>query len=254
MSKKGKAGIKIHKFIAGAGVCSRRNAEELIERGKVTVNDKTAHIGQRISPERDEVKVEGKVIEPQREKIYIILNKPKNVITTCSDKYNRKTVLDLVKKHIDLNKYRLFPVGRLDKDSTGLVLLTNDGELMNKILHPAKKIPKVYVVEVTGHPPKSTLKSLESGVKIEGKKTLPCKINILSRNKRTTLLKITLYQGRKRQIKKMMKKVNHPVVNLEREKIGPLSLGDLNRGNFRILSNNEQEELHAFVESRQKGD
>lgn len=234
---------KIHKFIARCGICSRREAEELVAQGRVTVNGRKAVIGERIDPERDRVLVDGKPVKPVEEKIYLAFHKPAGVITTCEDEQGRTTVLDFLKKHFDLDRTRLFPVGRLDKNSTGLLVITNDGEFMHSILHPSRKIPKVYNVEVKGHPSRKKLAELEQGVVIEGRKTMPCEIEVLKRTRRTTRLKVILYEGRKRQIRKMMKMINHPVISLERVAIGPVKLGDMKPGSFRHLT---EEELNSF--------
>lgn len=243
MSTGGSQTEKIHKYIARCGVCSRRQAEKLIEEGRVRVNGQPATIGQRIDPEKDVVEVDGRVIKPQAEKIYIVFNKPKGVVTTASDEYGRTTVLDFLKKHIDLNKYRIYPVGRLDKNSTGLLLLTNDGELAAAILNPRTKIPKEYVVTVKGHPSRKKLRELEEGIYLDGKKTLPCKIDIVKKNSNSTRLKIVLYEGKKRQIRRMMKLIKHPVISLNRVAIGPIKLKNLKRGSFRQLKPEEVEAL-----------
>lgn len=238
---------KIHKYIARCGVASRRRAEELIRAGRVTVNDRIAVIGERINPERDIVKIDGKEIKLVKEYMYVILNKPKGIVTTAEDDLGRKTILDLVKTHIDISKHRLFPVGRLDKDSCGMVFLTDDGEIAYKLMHPKEKIPKVYIVKVKGHPSKASLKELEKGVVIEGKKTLPCKIEVVRKGNSWTKLRVTLYEGKKRQIRKMMKLINHPVIHLERIAIGPLKLGKLKRGSFHILSEDEVKTLKEYL-------
>jgi pseudouridine synthase len=234
---------KLHKFIARCGVCSRRQAEKLIEQGRVRVNGQLAVIGQRINPLKDVVEVDGKVIKPVEEKIYLAFNKPKGVVTTVSDEYGRTTVLDFLKKHFDLNRYHLFPVGRLDKNSTGLLLITNDGDLAAALLNPRTKVPKEYVVTVKGHPSRKKLRELEEGIYLDGKKTLPCKIEITKRYNNSTRLKVILYEGKKRQIRKMMKLIKHPVISLNRIAIGPVKLGRLKRGSFRRLTEEEIEAL-----------
>lgn len=234
---------KLHKFIARCGVCSRRQAEQLISEGRVRVNGKTAVIGQRIDPEKDVVEVDGKVIKPVEEKIYLVFNKPKGVVTTASDELGRTCVLDFIKKYLDLEKYRVYPVGRLDKNSTGLLILTNDGDLAAALLNPKKMVPKIYLVTVKGHPSKKKLAELEQGVILDGKKTLPCKIEVLRKNRKSTLLRVTLYEGKKRQIRRMFKMIKHPVVSLNRVAIGPIKLKGLKRGSFRYL---EKEEVEAL--------
>jgi len=243
MNKSNPKTEKIHKYIARCGVCSRRQAEKLIEEGRVRVNGIPAVIGQRIDPEKDIVEVDGQVIKPQEEKIYIAFNKPKGVVTTASDEYGRTTVLNFLKKHVNLNKYRIYPVGRLDKNSTGLLLLTNDGELAAAILNPRTKIPKEYIVTVKGHPSRKKLRGLEEGIYIDGRKTLPCKIEIVKKNSNSTRLKIVLYEGKKRHIRRMMKSIKHPVISLNRVAIGPIRLKNLKRGSFRFLKPEEVEAL-----------
>lgn len=249
------ASEKIHKFIARSGYCSRREAEELVRQGRVTVNGRVAQVGERVDPEHDEVRVDGKPIKPSDEKIYLAFHKPAGVITTCEDEQGRTTVMDFLSRHFDLNRVRLFPVGRLDKNSTGLLLITNDGDFMHSVLHPSHKIPKVYHVEVKGHPSRKKLSMLEQGVEIEGKKTMPCEITVLKRGKRSTKLKIILYEGRKRQIRKMMKLINHPVISLKRVAIGPVKLGNLKPGSFRHLTEEELAlfEKDYFTEAKEDG-
>ncbi len=238
---------KIQKYIARCGYCSRRKAEEMIAAGLVKVNNKLAVIGQRIDPEKDIVEVNGEIIKPVDEKIYIMFNKPTGVITTISDERGRKSVMDFVSRFIENEKYRVFPVGRLDRNSTGLLLLTNDGELAARILDPKNHIPKEYIVTVKGHPSRKKLNELQEGIVIDGKKTLPCRIEMRSRDNNTTTLKITLYEGKKRQIRKMMKHIKHPVISLNRVAIGPLRLKNLKRGQFRYLTDDEVKKLKEAV-------
>jgi pseudouridine synthase len=243
---------KIHKYIARCGICSRREAEELIAEGRVTVNGKPAQIGQRIDPATDRVEVDGKEVRPVERLIYIMLNKPKGVVTTANDERGRRTVLDFIRNAVDLNMYRVFPVGRLDKNSTGLIILTNDGDLAAKIINPRTKIPKEYVVTVKGHPSRKKLNELEQGIFLEGRKTLPCKIEIIKRNKDSTRLKVVLYEGKKRQIRRMMKLIKHPVISLNRVAIGPLRMKDLKRGSFRFLTDDEVKLLKEEIKKRKE--
>lgn len=243
---------KIHKFIARCGICSRRQAEKLIEEGRVKVNGQIAIIGQRINPETDIVEVDGEVIRPIEEKIYLAFNKPKGVITTAKDEMGRTSVLDFLRKHIDVEKHRVFPVGRLDKNSTGLLILTNDGELAACLLNPRKMIPKEYIVTVRGHPSKRKLAELEQGIFLNGKKTLPCTIEVLKRNRRSTRLKVILYEGKKRQIRRMMKYIKHPVISLNRVAIGPVRLKGLKRGSFRKLTEEEIRNLKELCKKQRE--
>lgn len=238
---------RIHKFIAKCGIASRRKAEEMILAGRVVVNDKPAAIGQRVNPSFDVIKIDGREIKPRKEHIYVILNKPKGIVTTSEDELGRRTVLDLLKTHINLHEHRLFPVGRLDKDSCGLVFLTDDGETAYRLMHPKEKIPKVYIVKVKGHPSNTSLRELEKGVRIEGLETLPCETKIIKRGDSWTKIMVTLYEGKKRQIRRMMKLINHTVIHLERIVIGPLKLNKLKRGSFHILTENEVEMLKKYL-------
>lgn len=240
-------GEKVQKFLARAGVCSRRDAEELVAAGRVTVNGARAVIGQRVDPERDVVELDGRRVVPPEEFVYIMINKPAGVVTTAEDERGRTTVLDLVRRWLGRAAPRVFPVGRLDRNSTGLLLLTNDGELAYRLIHPRVGVAKVYRVEVRGHPSRRRLSELEQGIVLEGKRTLPCEIRVVRKLPRSTVLEVTLHEGRKRQIRLMMRAINHPVVSLERTALGPLKLGDLKRGSFRYLTKDEVAALERAV-------
>ena len=215
---------------------SRRAAEEEIKRGRVKVNGLVASLGDRIYPERDTVEYEGKRIIPQNEeKICLLLNKPRGYVTTLSDEKGRKTVLDLVS---DVGT-RVYPIGRLDMDSDGLLLFTNDGELTNRLTHPRHEIPKIYEVTVKGVPSNETLCALGRAMVIDGYEILPVKTELIGRDGENAVLRMTLFEGRNRQIRKMCELQNIKILRLCRVAIGKISLGDLEVGRWRYLSADE---------------
>lgn len=206
--------MRINKFLSRAGVASRRGADTLIEEGRVFLNGKkVVEPGVQVDPENDSVKVDGKLVKIQDEKIYIALNKPKGYVTTRGDVHAEKTVYDLLPKSL---RKRVHPVGRLDKDSEGLLLLTNDGDLTYKLTHPKFQHKKEYEVYVSGVLPKEKLDLLKRGIKIDGKKTAPAEIAILKKEKGITMLSVIIHEGRKRQIRRMFEKVGNTVKRLVR--------------------------------------
>ena len=228
--------VRLQKFIAGAGICSRRKAEELITAGKVKVNgNRVTELGTKIDPETDSVEVDGKPIGSGGKKYYIMLNKPAGYITTTSDTHDRPTVMNLVS---DI-KARIYPVGRLDADTEGLLLMTNDGDFANAVIHPSKKHEKVYIAEVKGLPMLETLKILKRGVDTGEYITKPANVELLKGNQSTSTLKIGITEGRKRQVRIMCETVGHPVLALKRVEIGPLTLGNLPKGKWRHLRKEE---------------
>ncbi len=231
--------MRLQKFLSHAGVCSRRKGEEYIAGARVSVNGQIIKIpGTKIDPEKDIVAVDGKEIEfsPVKENIYIALNKPEGYITSCSDK-NGKIVLDLV----DI-KERIYPVGRLDRDSTGLLLLTDDGELHNRLSHPSYNHEKEYIVTTFKPVSSSALKKMAAGVVIEGEKTRKARIKKMS----SCAFRIVLKQGRNRQIRKMVKKTGNKVKSLQRIRMGNLRLGNLKKGAWRYLTHSEIKSFQAF--------
>lgn len=223
---------------------SRRAAEEEIARGAVLVNGSPAVLGQKIDPETDRVEYKGKVVGDHFvRKTYIMLNKPRGYVTTASDEKGRSTVLDLVK---DVGE-RVYPVGRLDMDSDGLLLLTNDGELTNKLTHPRHSVPKIYHVEVKGKVDAETIKKLSGDMEIDGYRILPVAVSILKMRddprKPSTVLKMELFEGRNRQIRKMCEKCGLSVIRLTRVAIGDLKLGNLKTGEWRYLTRAQVEYL-----------
>ena len=228
--------IKIQKFFTDNGIMSRRAAEEEIKKGRVSVNGKPAEIGMRIDPKVDVVKYLGKEIKPRAtENVYILLNKPRGIVTTMSDEKGRTSVAALVSGV----GARVYPVGRLDMDSDGLLILTNDGELTNILTHPRHSIPKIYEVTVSGEPTEAELALLRSALVIDGYEILPVRVDVISRGKSETVLKMTLFEGRNRQIRKMCDAADLKIKRLSRVSIGDISLGDLAPGKWRHLSEDE---------------
>jgi pseudouridine synthase len=236
--------IRLQKYLANAGVCSRRAAEVLIRSGRVSIDGEiVTELGSKVDPYKNEIRVDKNRILWEKSLIYILLNKPKRVLTTVRDPYGRTTVMDLLKKIPG----RVYPVGRLDKDSEGLLLLTNDGTLAHRLLHPSHKVTKTYHATVRGRPSRAVLDLLRQGVEIEGKMTLPCEMRILKTMRHSTVLEIVLKEGRKRQIRLMLNTVNHPVVRLIRIKMGPVGLEKLQPGKYRTLTDSEVGSLKKAV-------
>ncbi len=228
--------IKLQKYFSDCGVMSRRAAEEEIKKGLVRVNGAVAELGLRIDPERDTVEYKGKPVIPQKQKkCYILLNKPRGFVTTLSDEKGRPTVATLVS---DLGR-RVYPVGRLDMDSDGLLILTDDGELTNRLTHPRHEIPKIYHVSVVGKISEQTLDALSRPMVLDGYKILPVKVRVLDYDGALTTLEFTLYEGRNRQIRKMCDTQDLKIKRLCRVAIGEISLGSLEAGKWRYLTDNE---------------
>ena len=226
---------RLQKVIAKAGVASRRKAEELIVNGKVTVSGHTiTELGYKVFGD-EPIKVNGKLIKKEP-LVYYILNKPKNILSTTTDDRDRKTCIDL----IDTNM-RIYPVGRLDFDSTGLLILTNDGEFANAIIHPRYHVPKVYDVTINGLLEIGVLKELEKGIVLEGQQLQPCKIKIKHKDleKKLTVFDMIIKEGKNRQIRKMMEQYNFKVTKLHRKQFGNLTLKGLNYGDYRKLTRDE---------------
>jgi 23S rRNA pseudouridine2605 synthase len=229
--------IRLQKYLAQCGVASRRKAEEIIDQRRVRVDDKiVAHQGVKVIPGVHTIKVDGKIVTQTKEKIYILLNKPKGYVTTLSDPQGRPVVTSLLNKEIT---DRVFPVGRLDLDTEGALILTNDGELAQTIQHPSYEINKTYEALVLGIPNTLNMKRLANGIELEGKKTYPAKLDILKKKERSTLIRITIHEGRKRQVRKMFQAIGNPVINLKRIAYGKLYLGNLPLGKYRPLKQQE---------------
>lgn len=233
--------IRLQKFMADNGIASRRKSEELISAGKVKVNGHPAQLGDKINPRKDIVTVSGKKIVPPRSKkmVYIMLNKPRGYVTTVSDELGRKTVMDLVS---DVGE-RVYPVGRLDKDSEGLLILTNDGSFTNCMTHPSHQYAKVYKVTVRPSVNDEILKNLREGIEIDGRKTAPCEVTVITEQDNRVVLEFILHEGRNRQIRKMCESQGLEVARLRRVSIGSLKLGMLQQGQYRELSEQEVKKL-----------
>lgn len=232
---------RLQKVIAHAGIASRRDAEEIIAAGRVTVNGKVVtELGTKIEPRRDRVAVDGKMLKAEKY-VYILLNKPKGVVTTLEDPRGRKTVADIVAKIPE----RIYPVGRLDYNTEGLLIMTNDGDITHALTHPSHEIAKTYLAKVEGFPPEEKLDKLRVGVRLEDGVTAPAKINIvdIDREKELTTLEIIIYEGKNRQIRRMCETIGHPVKNLKRIQYAFLTLEGLRRGQYRQLLAREVEEL-----------
>lgn len=230
---------RIQKILAQMGIASRRKAEELIIEGRVTVNGEVAVIGMKADPAKDHIKVDGRLFIKPEPKIYLMFNKPAGVVTSLFDPQGRPTIKDFLKGI----KYRVFPVGRLDYDSEGLLLITNDGDFAHGILHPSKKISKTYVVKVKGVIDENAMERLRRGVRLEDGLTLPARIKRIRKSESNSWVEITIYEGRKRQVKRMLEKVGYPVIKLRRIAIGSLKLGDLRPGEMRRLTQEEINEI-----------
>ena len=224
--------MRINKYLADSGVASRRSADKLIEEGLVKINGKIAKLGDEVAVGSDAVSVNGKLINVVKKYDYYIMNKPKGYVCTVKDDKGRKTVMDLLPE----NKKRLFPVGRLDYDTEGLLILTNDGDLTYKLTHPKNEIPKTYVVKTEKPITDKDINLLRSGVVIDGIKTKKCNVKLIESYKTGAKLHITITEGRNRQIRKMIEAVNNNVDFLKRIKIGDLTVSGLNRGEVRPLS------------------
>jgi pseudouridine synthase len=224
---------RLQKIISRAGISSRRHAEEMILQGRVTVNGKVIkELGTKAEPERDHIKVNGKLINPRQPKTYILLNKPRGYITSLRDKEGRPTVIDLIKRV----RTRVYPVGRLDYDTEGLLLLTNDGDLANAVMHPKREIQKTYYVKVKGVLDEKDFEKLRRGIKIEGGITAPAGVKRLKKTDENSWIEMTIHEGKKRQIRRMLERIGHPVLKLKRVKIGFLDLKTLEPGRFRYLT------------------
>jgi 23S rRNA pseudouridine2605 synthase len=234
-------GERLQKVLAQAGLGSRRTSEELIGKGRVRVNGEVARLGRRVDPEVDVIEVDGAQIGVKAGLVHLLLNKPAGVITTASDPQGRRTVLDLVP-----DEPRLFPVGRLDADTEGLLLLTNDGDLAHRLTHPSFGVEKEYLVEVEGEPSRGVLRRLREGVELEDGITAPAKVAALDHR----LLRITIHEGRNRQVRRMCDAVGHPVRRLVRTRIGPLAERDLAPGEWRALTQDEVRALERAAVAR----
>jgi len=223
--------IRLQKWLSQSGIASRRKAEELILAGAVAVNGITVtELGARADTTRDRVTVKGQPCELINTKIYIALHKPEGVVTTVSDQFNRRTVMDLIPAGTPC-----YPVGRLDYETSGLILLTNDGDLAQRLTHPKHGASKTYIATVKGVPSREALASFRNGLMVDGQLTSPCEVEIIKKEPNARL-RIKLQEGRNRQVRKMCEAIGRPVVSLKRVEVGPVKLGDLDRGEWRYLT------------------
>ena len=234
--------MRLQKYMAECGVASRRKAEEMIAEGRVTVNGvKITEMGTQVE-EGDEVRVDGLVIRPETEKRYVMYHKPAGEVTTVSDPEGRRCVLD----HFRDYPVRLYPVGRLDYDSEGLLLLTNDGTLTERMLHPSHQVDKTYLARVTGSVTMDEVRQLRSGVMLDDHKTAPAKVRVIKLEAEAAVVLVTIHEGRNRQVRRMFEETGHQVTQLRRVRFGPLDLGDLPRGKWRELTAEEVRSLAAY--------
>lgn len=234
--------MRLQKFIAQCGIASRRSAEKIIESGRVKVNGEIVdYMGLVIDPDNDVVEVDGQRIEAETQKYYIMLNKPKNYVTTVSDDLGRPTVMQLVS---DI-KARIYPVGRLDFDTTGLLIMTNDGDFANILAHPSHTVNKVYIARIDKPLTEEQLKALCSGVELDGVMTAPAKAENIKRPQKGYEVKITIHEGRNRQVRRMLEIVGANVMSLKRISVGSLTLGNLPEGKWRRLSDAEINKLRG---------
>ena len=232
--------MRLQKYLALCGVASRRNAEKIISDGRVTVNGLViSEMGFQVNEESDKVELDSVPLFIQEEKHYIAYNKPLGEITTVSDPEGRTTVMDKFRDY----PVRLYPVGRLDYDSEGLLLLTNDGDMMNHVLHPSREVKKVYLTKVSNQVTDDEMAMLKRGVFIDGKITSPASVRLIRRETFDTVLLISIHEGRNRQVRKMVNAVGHKVISLKRVEFGPVSLGDLPSGQWRKLTDREIQKL-----------
>jgi len=237
---------RINRYLAAAGFGSRRSCEALVRDGLVAVNGKRlASLAVTIDPDTDVVTVRGRKVGGARREIILVLNKPTGVLSTVRDSFDRKTVIDIAREHGHTD--RLFPVGRLDYDTSGILLLTNDGALAHRLMHPRFKIEKTYRVTVEGAVARETVTKLSRGVELDGSTTLPCAVKVVARPGGSTVLEMKLKEGRKRQIRRMLALCGHRVTALRRTALGPLAFSDCAEGTMRPLSERERRRLRAIA-------
>ena len=225
---------RLQKVLARAGIASRRASEEMIQAGRATINGRTAALGDKVA-DSDRIELDGIPVLRDPNLVHYLLHKPRDVVSTASDTQKRQTVVDLVPSTI-----RVYPVGRLDADSEGLIILTNDGDLTHRLTHPSFGVPKEYLVHVEGIPQRSALRSLREGIQLEDGMTAPAQVSMPDQR----LLKITIHEGRNRQVRRMCAAIGHPVVRLVRVRIGPITDSSLTAGSWRELTNEEVRSLY----------
>jgi 23S rRNA pseudouridine2605 synthase len=234
---------RVQKILSKCGVASRRRAEEMISEGLVTVNGAPATIGMKADLEKDHIKVRGKLINRIEKAVYLLFHKPVKCLTAMDDPEGRLTVKDFLKRV----KSMVFPVGRLDYNSEGLLILTNDGELANQILHPRHKVPKTYLIKIDGVLADEDIRELERGIRLEDGLTAPAKVRKIKKTRSNSWIEIIIHEGRKRQIRRMLQRVGHPVIKLIRTRINGLELGDLKPGEYRPMTPEEVKKLKKEV-------
>ncbi|MBO4893541.1 MAG: rRNA pseudouridine synthase [Clostridia bacterium] len=243
--------VRLQKFLSEAGVASRRKAEEMIENGEVKVNGRKAKVGDSVDPVHDLVTVKGKKVVREKSLRYILLHKPRGFVTTTDDELGRKCVIDLLK---DIPE-RVYPVGRLDRNSEGALLLTNDGEFANAMMHPSRRISKTYRVTVRPPVTDSMIDAFSTGIEIDGRMTAPAEARIVTKEENRVVLEIVLYEGRNREIRKMCESLGLEVARLKRTAIGSLKLGMLPQGQWRDLTEQEIDKLknQAGIKTEKQG-
>ncbi|MBQ9083348.1 MAG: rRNA pseudouridine synthase [Clostridia bacterium] len=237
--------VRLQKFLADCGVASRRKAEEMIESGAVRVNGQTVPLGTKINPDTDKVTVHGKRVVQKKGNTYVMLHKPRGFVTTMSDEMGRKCVAELVENV----EARVYPIGRLDRESEGLLLMTDDGAFAQMLMHPSRHIGKTYRVTVRPSVNEDQIAALSTGMMIEGYRTAPADVRIVTREPERVVLEIVLYEGRNRQIRKMCEALGLEVARLKRTAIGNVKLGMLKPGDWRMLSEKEVASLNALAKS-----
>lgn len=241
--------IRLQKHLSQCGIASRRKAEELIENGRVRINGRVASLGDKVDPKRDKVTVNGKNVVPVTEKVYIMLHKPRGFVTTMKDELDRKCVSDLVKNV----GTKVYPVGRLDRNSEGILIMTNDGELANALTHPSAQVNKTYRVTVKGAVTDEQIDKMASGIKLDDKVTQPCDIFVMERKEDRTVLCFIIHEGINRQIRRMCEAVKLEVMRLKRTEIAGVKLGMLKQGDWRELNDRELQRLQN-VSTKPKGE
>ena len=238
--------VRLQKFMADNGIASRRKCEEMIEQGLVKVNGETAHIGDKVNPKKDKVSVRGRKISVQDNMRYIVLHKPRGYITTMQDEQGRKCVAELVQ---DVG-VRIYPVGRLDRESEGMLLMTNDGAFSNAMTHPTRHVPKTYRVTIRPTITDEQIAAFQDGIEIDGRMTAPANIRVIDKSEGRVVVEVILYEGRNRQIRRMFEELGIEVARLKRTAVGSIKLGMLPQGKWRELN---EEEVRKLMLAAEKG-
>lgn len=247
------AKVRINRWLASAGIGSRRKCDDLIRAGLVSVNGETrVRLGALVDPDIDSITVEGRAVVRIDAPVVLVLNKPTGVLCTVTDSFNRRTVIDIAREHGFVQ--RLFPVGRLDFDTAGILLLTNDGDLAHRLMHPRFKIEKTYRLTVDGSVRDDTIAAIESGVELDGYHTKPCRVAVVGRGRGRTMLEVRLAEGRKRQIRRMFEFFGHRTIELARTALADLRFTDLDPGAMRILTKQEDRRLRELTGLTREGE